>query len=57
MKTDRLTVDDLSQWIDNDESLYLWHRSERQSKRAFIRANRAELERYVLGRLNRRPQA
>jgi hypothetical protein len=29
--------------VDNDEGLYLWWRSSRMSKRAFVRANRAEL--------------
>lgn len=33
-----------AQWIDNDEGLYSWWRSSRQSKRAFIRDNRAEID-------------
>jgi hypothetical protein len=33
-----------AQWIDNDEGLYDWWRSSRQSKRAFIRENRAEID-------------
>ena len=32
------------QWIDNDEGLYDWWRSSHQSKRAFIRENRAEID-------------
>jgi len=43
-KTDRLTVSDIGQWIDNDEGLYSWWKSSRQNKRLFIRENRAELE-------------
>ena len=31
-------------WIDNDEGLYLWWRGSRQSKRAFLRENRADLD-------------
>ncbi len=38
-----LNIHDITQWIDNDEGLYNWWRSSRQSKRAFIAANRAEL--------------
>lgn len=34
---------DRAQWIDNDEGLYLWWKSSRQSKRTFIRENRAEI--------------
>jgi hypothetical protein len=42
----RQTLNDTerAQWIDNDEGLYNWWRSSRQSKRAFIRDNRAELD-------------
>ena len=34
---------DRAQWIDNDEGLYSWWKSSRQSKRDFIRENRDEL--------------
>lgn len=44
MRNQPLNDNDRAQWIDNDESLYNWWRSSRQSKRAFIRANRAELD-------------
>lgn len=50
-----LTVSDISQWIDNDEGLYNWWRGSRQSKTAFIRANRSELEAAIRGALNRPP--
>lgn len=43
-RRDNLTVQDIGQWIDNDEGLYRWWKSSRQAKRAFIRDNRAELE-------------
>jgi len=33
-----------AQWIDNDEGLYNWWRGSRQSKRDFIRANRADID-------------
>ncbi len=42
-----LNDDDRAQWIDNDEGLYNWWRSSRQSKRAFIRENREELTRLI----------
>lgn len=34
---------DRAQWIDNDEGLYDWWKSSRQSKRGFIRENRADI--------------
>ena len=40
----KLTIADIEEWIDNDEGLYNWFRRSRQSKRSFIRENRAELE-------------
>ena len=39
-----MTVSEIEQWIDNDEGLYDWWRSTKQSKRAFIRQYRAEIE-------------
>lgn len=39
-----MSVKDISQWIDNDEGLYCWWKSSKQSKRDFIKDNRAELE-------------
>ncbi len=33
-----------TQWIDNDEGLYNWWRSSRQSKAQFIKDNRAEID-------------
>jgi len=48
---------DRSQWIDNDEGLYSWWRSSRQSKRAFIRENRAEITRIINDALNRSPRS
>ena len=43
--TGGLTIndDDRAQWVDNDEGLYNWWRGSHLSKRAFIRANRAEI--------------
>lgn len=38
-----MTTSDISQWIDNDEGLYNWWRSSRQSKTAFIKENRAQI--------------
>jgi hypothetical protein len=43
------------QWVDNDESLYLWWKSSRQGVRQFIRDNREELDAVInraLGRDN-----
>lgn len=41
---DKLTIAEIEQWVDNDEGLYRWWKSERGSKRDFIRRNRAEIE-------------
>jgi hypothetical protein len=43
---------DRAQWIDNDEGLYDWWRSSRQSKRVFIRENRAEITAAINAVLN-----
>ena len=40
----KLNDTDRTEWIDNDEGLYNWWRSSRQSKRQFIRENREELD-------------
>lgn len=57
MKGDKLTLSDIEQWVDNDEGLYNWWRSERprQPKRKFIRDNRAELERLIIAVRDRPP--
>jgi hypothetical protein len=52
---ENLTLSDIAQWVDNDEGLYNWWRGSRQSKRDFIRENRAELEASINGVLNRPP--
>ena len=44
MTSKKLNDKDRSQWIDNDEGLYLWWKSERCSKREFIRRYRQELD-------------
>ena len=44
MKPSSINDSDRSQWIDNDEGLYSWWRRSRQSKRAFIRENKAEID-------------
>jgi hypothetical protein len=43
---------DRAQWVDNDEGLYRWWRQHRQSKAAFIRANRAEIDE-IIGKIQR----
>ena len=44
-----------SLWIDNDEGLYNWWLTSRQSKGKFIKENREELDNYVNRRLNQKP--
>jgi len=42
-----MSIRDIEQWVDNDEGLYNWWKSSKMSKRAFIKENRAELERCI----------
>ena len=42
-------------WVNNDESLYNWWRPSRQSMRAFIRENRAELTECINRALDNKP--
>ncbi len=55
MKNQKLTLEDLEQWVDNDEGLYNWWKSSRQSKRQFVRDNRDELRQCITAYLNRGP--
>ncbi len=55
MSAARLTLEDLRQWVDNDEGLYNWWRSSRMGQRQFIRENRAEIEAAVRSVLDRKP--
>lgn len=57
MYTRKLTLSDIAQWIDNDEGLYNWWKSSRQSKRNFINENRAGLEACILRVLNASPRS
>lgn len=43
----RITNEDRRQWILNDEGLYNWYRSSRQSLRDFIRENKDEIDRVI----------
>lgn len=52
MAKTKLTATDIGQWIDNDEGLYNSWRSSKKKKSAFIRENRAELERVINNVLN-----
>jgi len=47
MRKQTLNDEDRRQWIANDEGLYRWQRSSRLNMRAFIRANRAELDEVI----------
>jgi hypothetical protein len=50
-----LNDDDREQWISNDEGWYHQQRRSGLGMRAFIRANRAELDAYIKTELNRPP--
>ena len=56
MKDISFNDDDRSEWIDNDPRLYSWWLSSRQSKRKFIRENRAEITAYIRERLKPPPE-
>jgi hypothetical protein len=51
----RLNNEERERWIDNDESLYTWWKSERMSKRNFIKENKEEIDKKILAVLNRKP--
>jgi len=53
----RLSIADISQWIDNDEGLYDWWRRSKLSKTAFIREHRVELEQAINNVLGGQQQA
>jgi len=42
-------------WVENDEGLYSWWKSSRIGLYLFVKENRAELTRMILGRMNREP--
>ena len=48
--------DSTHEWIDNDEGLYNWYKSSRQSKSKFIKENRSELECSITRYLNQPPR-
>jgi hypothetical protein len=56
-RSKKYTINDneRSLWIDNDEGLYNWHRRSRQSKRDFIRANKAEIDKHIHSVVGRKP--
>jgi hypothetical protein len=51
----KLNDNDRREWISNDEGLYNWQRSSRQSMAAFIKTNKAEIDRAVCAQLMRGP--
>ena len=48
--------DERDEFIENDEGLYDWWRSSRQSKRTFIRQNRKELDEIINSIMHKEPQ-
>lgn len=51
----KLTLDDITDWVNNDEGLYNWWRSCKQPQRKFVRENRVEPTRLINQALNRGP--
>jgi hypothetical protein len=56
MKNYTMNDRERSLWIDNDEGLYRWWKSTRQSKTRFIRENRKEIGDYIVKALNVQPR-
>lgn len=54
---DKLTVEEIEQWVNNDEGLYTWWKRERVGIRTFIRENREQLEEIINARLRQDPDA
>jgi len=52
----KLNDTDRREWIANDEGLYNWQRSSRQSMKTFIKTNKAEIDRAVCTQLMRGPR-
>lgn len=48
---------DREDWINNDESLYVWWKGTGQGITTFVRENRAELTKYINRALNRKPKS
>lgn len=44
-------------WINNDEGLYLWWKSSKQSITKFIRENREELTQIIQATITSKPRA
>ena len=53
----KITLNEINLWIDNDESLYLWHRESRLSKREFIKQNKTELVALIDRVVNAEPES
>ncbi len=50
-----LPLNELEDWIDNDEGLYTWWKQSRMSKRKFVSENRDELRKIIRAALDRPP--
>ena len=51
----KLTLNDIEQWINNDEGLYNWWKESRQSIRLFMSDNRSDLEASIRRVLEAKP--
>jgi hypothetical protein len=53
----KMNDNDREDWINNDESLYVWWKGTGQGITTFVRENRAELTKYINRALNRKPKS
>lgn len=49
----RLNDEDRREWVQNDESLYIWWKRSALGLHRFVRENRAELTRLIQGAMRR----
>lgn len=52
---DKLSIEEIAEWVNNDEGLYNWWKSERVGIRTFIRENRDLLTEIINARLRKEP--
>ena len=56
MDTNKVSLREITLWVNNDERLYNWWKSSRQPQQKYIKDNREELTKYILSILNKKPQ-
>lgn len=55
MQDQKITIRDINQWIDNDESLYDCFNQSRKTRQQFIKENKDSLIQYISNILTSKP--